>query len=272
MRRMIPRLLPMLVALVAVTLVGAPVLAADIDHQDVAELEATMVDLVNDERRARGLHELDVAVQQVRKAREHNPLMRDAGHLFHAQLREEIFPSGAWARIGENVAVASTVQRTHDALMDSDGHRANILHEDYTHIGIGILVDGDRLWTTQRFVALRPGEQLPLFADVDPSSPFADEIEALWRAGITDGCGNDRFCPTRAVSRQAMAAFIQRTLDLDGAPSPAGFPDVTSDHPFHDEIDALAAAGISQGYDDGTFKPGATVSRQAMAAFLNRAR
>ena len=271
MRRMIPRLLPALLAVVAMTLVGAPAQADGSDHGEVAELEATMVDLVNAERRERGLDELEVVVQQVRKAREHNPRMREAGHLFHAQLSEEIFPSDAWDRIGENVAYASTVQRTHDALMDSDGHRANILHEDYTHIGIGILVDGDRLWTTQRFVALRPGKELPLFADVDPSSTFADEIEALWRAGITDGCGNDRFCPTSPVTRQAMAAFLQRALDLDPADDPADFSDVTGDHPFADEVAALAAAGISQGYDDGTFRPRSSVSRQAMAAFLDRA-
>ena len=32
----------------------------------------------------------------------------------------------------------------------------------------------------------------------------------------------------------------------------------------------MAATGLSTGYEDGTFRPGAEVSRQAMASFLHR--
>lgn len=48
------------------------------------------------------------------------------------------------------------------------------------------------------------------------------------------------------------------------------FSDVNDDHVFHDEIDALAGAGITQGYPDGTFRPSTDVTRGAMAAFLAR--
>lgn len=58
---------------------------------------------------------------------------------------------------------------------------------------------------------------------------------------------------------------------LDGlVPIPA-FSDVPADHPFHAAIIELATAGIIQGYEDGTFGPALTVSRQAVAAFLHRA-
>ena len=49
-----------------------------------------------------------------------------------------------------------------------------------------------------------------------------------------------------------------------------GFPDVPPSHPFHPEITWAAGEGIVQGYDDGTFRPSAAVTRQAMAAFLHR--
>ncbi len=42
---------------------------------------------------------------------------------------------------GENLAGAPTVERAHTSLMNSSGHRANILNPRYTHVGIGI-VDG----------------------------------------------------------------------------------------------------------------------------------
>lgn len=48
------------------------------------------------------------------------------------------------------------------------------------------------------------------------------------------------------------------------------FSDVSNTHPFHDEIGAIADAGITTGYDDGTYRPGTDVTRQAMAAFMER--
>lgn len=43
---------------------------------------------------------------------------------------------------GENIACNQTVARAHEALMNSPGHRANILSTDFTHIGIGIVQGG----------------------------------------------------------------------------------------------------------------------------------
>lgn len=46
------------------------------------------------------------------------------------------------------------------------------------------------------------------------------------------------------------------------------FPDVPEGHPFFTEIEWVAAAGIAAGYEDGTYRPTAPVTRQAMASFL----
>jgi len=43
---------------------------------------------------------------------------------------------------GENIAGNQTVQAAHNALMNSPGHRKNILSTNYTHIGIGIQKGG----------------------------------------------------------------------------------------------------------------------------------
>lgn len=48
------------------------------------------------------------------------------------------------------------------------------------------------------------------------------------------------------------------------------FPDVPDSNPFHDDIDWMADVGITTGFPDGTFKPGAEVTRQSMAAFMHR--
>lgn len=48
------------------------------------------------------------------------------------------------------------------------------------------------------------------------------------------------------------------------------FSDVASNNQFFKEINWLKDQGITTGYSDGTFRPGATVSRGAMAAFFYR--
>ena len=52
------------------------------------------------------------------------------------------------------------------------------------------------------------------FADVDPSSSHAANIEALYAAQITTGCTRDplAYCPSRPVTRAQMAAFLHRAL------------------------------------------------------------
>ena len=43
---------------------------------------------------------------------------------------------------GENLAGNQSVEKAHEALMASPGHRQNILNPNYTHIGIGIVKGG----------------------------------------------------------------------------------------------------------------------------------
>lgn len=54
---------------------------------------------------------------------------------------------------GENLAAAPTVSSAHQALMNSPGHRENILNPQFTHVGIGVVRDGpSELLVTQIFV------------------------------------------------------------------------------------------------------------------------
>jgi hypothetical protein len=110
----------------------------------------------------------------------------------------------------------------------------------------------------------------PGFSDVVAPHPFGDEIAWAAAEGITTGFEDGSFRPGAPVTRQSAAAFLHR---LEGEPAPddaPSFSDVSVEHPFHTEISWLAGAGITTGYDDGTFRPGAVVTRQSAAAFLFR--
>ncbi|MEX2620209.1 MAG: S-layer homology domain-containing protein [Egibacteraceae bacterium] len=59
------------------------------------------------------------------------------------------------------------------------------------------------------------------FVDVNASSVHAGNIAALAEAGITQGCGANRFCPDDVVRRDQMASFLIRTFDEVRPPSPS---------------------------------------------------
>jgi len=54
------------------------------------------------------------------------------------------------------------------------------------------------------------------------------------------------------------------------APAPGPFPDVPGTHIFCEDIDWLVENEITGGFGDGTFRPGASITRGSMAAFLYR--
>jgi hypothetical protein len=110
----------------------------------------------------------------------------------------------------------------------------------------------------------------------DDGNPFEPQIEKIAQAGITKGCNppsNDRYCPTTSVTRAEMAAFLIRALGWEDSmiPFEDRFADVPAGQWYTPYVETLAALGITTGYPDGTYRPGAAVSRAEMAAFLARA-
>ena len=113
------------------------------------------------------------------------------------------------------------------------------------------------------------------FRDVGDHHTFRMEIEWLAAEGITSGCnppGYDRFCPTEHVTRAQMAAFLVRAFGYNGNGTDYFTDDNTSI--FEDDINALAAAGITSGCNPPSYNrfcPTEHVTRAQMAAFLYRA-
>lgn len=108
---------------------------------------------------------------------------------------------------------------------------------------------------------------LQAFTDDNGSVHEADLAE-LFARSIFLGCGDHIACPDDSVSRGEMAALLRRALHL-----PAG-PDAFSDDDgslFEEDIDALAASGITRGCGAVVFCPDAPVTRAQMAAFITRA-
>ncbi|MDJ0663576.1 MAG: VanW family protein [Acidimicrobiia bacterium] len=117
-----------------------------------------------------------------------------------------------------------------------------------------------------------PSSDVDQFLD-DDESPHEGDINALVAAGITKGCDppdNTKFCPTRAVTRGEMAAFLVRAFGYESPPDVDTFTD--DDYSvFEADIEALAAAGITKGCGEARFCPESAIKRSNLAVFLVRA-
>ncbi len=112
------------------------------------------------------------------------------------------------------------------------------------------------------------------FTDVSAGHRHRGSINAIADLGLTNGCGaGNRYCPNDPVTRETMAVFVARALDLKpGAPNGKRFSDVPADHPRSGEIYAIADRGITVGCQDGgRFCPDEPVTRGSMATFIARA-
>lgn len=122
---------------------------------------------------------------------------------------------------------------------------------------------------TARALELEPETDTtqPHFDDVE-GNPHEEHINALADHGIVQG-EDGNFMPDQPLSRDQMAAFLARALDLE--PGEGGhFTDIEGS--VHEAaIDAIAEAEVTKGYGDGTFRPRNHVSRDQIASFLYRA-
>ncbi len=110
------------------------------------------------------------------------------------------------------------------------------------------------------------------YFDDDNSSVHEQDIDSIAAAGITLGCNppaNTNFCPAQDVTRGEMAAFLRRAK---------GLPFVTTDYfwddngsTFEDDINAIAADGITQGCGGGRYCGSVPMRRSEMAAMLANA-
>ena len=121
--------------------------------------------------------------------------------------------------------------------------------------------------------ALGLDRQQARYAFPDTKNHWASrEIAIAAQNGLVAGYDDGKFRPDASVSRAEMAVILSRMIEKTFPRAGAGFPDVPGDHWAAEEIAALAASGILRGYEDGTFRPSAEVSRGEVAVLIERMR
>jgi uncharacterized protein YkwD len=130
----------------------------DSDLEAEEGYEADLFELVNRERVERGLSMLSYDTSLVPVARAHSQEMLELGYFSHVSpntgtLGDRLNDAEVeYTAAGENLAYAPDVGIAHRGLMQSDGHRANVLDPSWERIGIGILSAPDgTIMVTQLF-------------------------------------------------------------------------------------------------------------------------
>lgn len=99
-----------------------------------------------------------------------------------------------------------------------------------------------------------------------------DAIRDLGSRLVIAGKGDGRFEPDRDITRAEFAAIIVRGLGLGRPGSGLDiFKDVTKDDWYYDAVAAAHEYGIIDGYEDGTFRPMAAITREQAMTMAARA-
>lgn len=110
--------------------------------------ESKMMDLLNKQREANGLKPLVMSTALRKLARSHSQDMFERGYFSH-YTPDGLSPFDRmnaadieYMYAGENLALAPSAELAMDGLMDSPGHRANILNPNFKKVGIGAIDGG----------------------------------------------------------------------------------------------------------------------------------
>ena len=105
--------------------------------------------------------------------------------------------------------------------------------------------------------------------DISASWAKAD-IQALVAEGVISGYPDETFRPKNPITRAEFARILARAFHFVDSAGQAPFSDIHS-HWAKNEISALAAKGIIQGYPDGKFHPDEKITRAEIVTMLTRA-
>lgn len=185
------------------TMIAAFVLAGTCGAQPVAapasiSPEQQLFKLLNIERQHHRLGLLQWDSHLADAARLHTQKMARSGDISHRyagepELAERARRTGIlFKAVAENVALAGTPEEIHLALMNSPGHRANILNPEYNAVGVGVTQVDNELFVTEDFAQVVPNYSAEQF-----------------REGVVDAFNKVR----RARGLRAIAARSDSRLD-----------------------------------------------------------
>lgn len=100
---------------------------------------------------------------------------------------------------------------------------------------------------------------------------FESSLRSLIQQGIMGGYSDNVYKPDSHVTRAEFTSFLVRALNLSQMTTTKSFTDVSQGQWYTGPVTTATSHNLIGGYTDGTFKPNSKISRQEMAAMIQRA-
>lgn len=108
------------------------------------------------------------------------------------------------------------------------------------------------------------------FTDVASGAWYNNAVSTLTRAGILDGYEDGSFRPNASITRAEFTKIAVSFFKHVGGASSSPFNDVPDSAWYAEFVKAAAELGLIDGYEDGTFRPNAPITRAEACTIVNR--
>lgn len=108
------------------------------------------------------------------------------------------------------------------------------------------------------------------FTDVASGAWYNNAVSTLTRAGILDGYEDGSFRPNASITRAEFTKIAVSFFKHVGGASSSPFNDVPDNAWYAEFVKAAAELGLIDGYEDGTFRPNAPITRAEACTIVNR--
>lgn len=230
------------------------------------DAEQQLLEMANTERVRAGLTPLKMDIGLVRAARAHAAAMAAQEQISHQFPGEPSLTQRIIAvsnlhldREGENVAVATTADDAHRALMASPPHRDNLLSPNFNVAGIGVYRRNNRIYVAQDF-----GKSLPSYSVQQAQELVEESIEQLraqanmprLQRTSSSGAETNACAMAQADSLSAAApppgAYVLRYTSMTPESIPSSISKVISQRGLH-TYSAGTCYARTQKYPNGTY-------------------
>ena len=106
------------------------------------------------------------------------------------------------------------------------------------------------------------------YTDVQPSNWFYEAVLYTYENGLMNGMTPTTFEPQKSLSRAMFVTLLGRHAGAEEQENDS-FPDVPRGQWYSGYVGWAVSIGVVHGYDDGTFRPDASITRQEMAVAVS---
>ncbi|MGV2886894.1 endo-1,4-beta-xylanase [Paenibacillus taichungensis] len=131
---------------------------------------------------------------------------------------------------------------------------------------------GSMVFKTTHFSTYAVAYVTKTFADVQNVLWAKQAVEAMAARDIIKGISDDSFAPAASITRADFITLLVRALELKGSgTNTAVFSDVQPTAHYAQAVTIAKELGIASGFEDNTFKPSSSISRQDMMVLTAKA-